>query len=196
MKLPHNNQFGTGRAMAWLREQVGHQGENCLIWPFAVDRDGYGMLVHERRKYKAHRWMCEAIHGAPPEPDHHAAHECGNGHRGCVNPRHLVWKTPAQNALDRLKHGTANSGTGRRARKLTVEQVQEILALKGKKKDVELAAIYNVSHSCIRKIQQGISWAGGKPGKNGFKPGDPRNIGWARMHANRRARAASVVGEG
>lgn len=168
---------GKGKAIAFLREHVSYTGENCLIWPMSRDRDGYGMLGFEGKHYKAHRWMCEAIHGPAPSPDAHAAHECGNGHRGCVNPRHLIWKTPTANARDRLRHGTARFGKGRPARKLTVEQVQEIIALKGQKSHLELAAIYNVTDSNIRKIQQGISWRGGKPGHPGFMPGDPRNTG-------------------
>jgi hypothetical protein len=165
---------GQGQGIRFLRAHVGHTGNNCLIWPLSGDRDGYGIFGFEGKNYKAHRWMCEATHGPAPTPEHHAAHECGNGHRGCVNPQHLVWKTPTANARDRLRHGTVNP-PGRPRRKLTVEQVREIIAMKGKKPHLEVAAIYNISDSQVRKIQQGITWRGGQLNKGGFKPGDPRN---------------------
>ena len=166
---------GQGKGIAFLRANVGHAGKNCLIWPMSKDRDGYGLFGFEGKQHKAHRWMCEASHGPAPSPEHHAAHECGNGHRGCVNPSHIIWKTPTANARDRLKHGTARIDKGRKLRKLTVEQVREVIALKGKKSHLELAAIYNVSDSQIRKIQQGITWRGGVAHNPGFTPGDPRN---------------------
>lgn len=187
-----SNKRGAGRGITFLRALVGHVGRECVIWPMGTDRDGYGMFGFEGRTYKAHRWICEATHGPAPSPDSHAAHDCGNGHRGCVNPSHILWKTPTDNARDRLKHGTANFGKGRPDRKLTVEQVREIIALKGQKSHVELAAIYNVSDSMIRKIQQGINWRDGKPGKKGFKPGDPRNVGWKKMLAARKRQLAAV----
>jgi len=153
---------GKGAAIAWLRAHVAYEGDNCLIWPFSVDRDGYGNFGFEGRSLYAHRWMCAQANGPKPTPTHHAAHECGNGHRGCVNPRHLIWKTPKENARDRLKHGTARCGSGRRPCKLTDKQVAEILALKGKKTHLELAALYNVTDSQIRKIHKGVTRTGGR----------------------------------
>lgn len=166
---------GNGKAITWLREHASFTGDSCLRWPFSRDRDGYGQFGLHGRVNKAHRWMCEAMHGPPPSPQHHAAHECGQGHGGCVNPHHLRWKSPAENALDRLKHGTVRDDKGRKLRKLTHAQVLDILALKGKKSHVELGRMFGVSDSAIRKIQQGISWRGGVPRQTGLAPGDPRH---------------------
>lgn len=156
---------GKGKCIAWLREHVGYTGDSCLRWPYSRDRDGYGQFGLNGKMRKPHRWMCEATHGPAPSPDHHAAHECGNGHGGCVNPRHIVWKTPTDNARDRLKHGTVRDDKGRPLRKLTHEQVTEILRLKGQKSHVELGRMFGVSDSQIRKIHRGVSWRGGMPQK-------------------------------
>lgn len=170
-----SNRRGQGRGIAWLREHVNYTGEDCLTWPMSRDRDGYGTFAHEGRAYKAHRWVCEQTHGPAPSQEHHAAHDCGKGHEGCVNPKHIFWKTPTENARDRLKHGTTNSDKGRPGRKLTHEQVTEILALKGKLSHVELGHRFGVSDSQIRKIHRGVSWRGGMPGFTGFRTGDPNH---------------------
>lgn len=158
---------GSGKGIAWLRENANYNGQSCLRWPFSRDRDGYGQFGLNGRVLKAHRWMCEATHGTAPTATHQASHECGNGHGGCVNPLHIVWKTPTDNARDRIKHGTVRDDRGRPRRKLTHEQVLQILALKGQKSHVEIGRMYGVSDSCIRKIHQGVSWRGGLPHKPG-----------------------------
>lgn len=46
------------------------------------------------------RHMCKLKNGDPPTPDHEAAHSCGNGKHGCINPNHLRWATDAENMAD------------------------------------------------------------------------------------------------
>jgi len=38
------------------------------------------------------------------QPCPFAHHSCGNGHLGCVNPKHLYWGDASQNAKDAAKH--------------------------------------------------------------------------------------------
>lgn len=155
---------GQGKGVLFLRQHIGHDGNGCLIWPFAR-RDGYGQFGHEGKLYRAHRWMCEAAHGAPLSPRHEAAHSCGN--HGCVNPRHLSWKTSAENHADLVRHGRARTGKGRTFHKLTLAQVRVILASKGRKSARELGLTYGVTERYIRQIWQGVNWRGGvqhKPG--------------------------------
>jgi hypothetical protein len=136
--------------MAWLEAHVGYQGEECLRWPFAWDpRIGRGRCYFRGRMWWAHRVMCVLAKGEPPTPKHEAAHECGKGHEGCVNPKHLSWKTRRENALDMRKHGTAvNSQTPRFV--FTEEQVEQIKALKGKMTQVALAEKFGCSLTTIQ----------------------------------------------
>lgn len=152
--------FGKGAGIAFLRALIGHQGDECVTWPMSQDGRGYGVCAFEGCSYKAHRLMCVLAHGEPPTPKHQAAHSCGNGHLRCVNPRHLSWKTMTENAADMVAHGTARFDRGRRYR-LTVEQVQEILALKGKMTQRAIAAMYGVKDKQISKIHLGQCWRGG-----------------------------------
>lgn len=138
---------------AYLVANAGHQSDDCLIWPFCVCTPGYGQFQHEKVRYLAHRFMCELANGPPPTEAHHAAHSCGN--RRCVNPKHLSWKTPTDNQLDRRLHGTNN----KTQRKITRAQAYQIRALKGFETSVETAARYGVTESNVRLIQDGKTWA-------------------------------------
>lgn len=150
---------GKGQGIAFLRAHLNFKGDECVIWPMGADQDGYGRFGFEGRAYKAHRWMCEQTHGPAPTAEHYAAHECGNGRGGCVNPRHIFWKTHAENTEDMIRHGTTRTGRGRSKRKLDHEKVAYIRAAKGEKTAPELAAMFGISYRQVTKIQQGISWS-------------------------------------
>lgn len=140
----------------WITEHVAHEGDECLIWPFSRQPTGYGQVgIAGRKTGYAHRVMCELAHGASPTPNHEVAHSCGRGRHGCVNPKHLSWKTPSENQRDRRGHGTHNTVGFRYYPKLTDEQVRYIRALKGKKTQRELAAEFRVSFQTISSIHRG-----------------------------------------
>lgn len=57
------------------------------------------------RRMAASRAMCILANGLPPDGKTFAIHSCGNGHLSCVNPKHLRWGSPKENAQDaRLHH--------------------------------------------------------------------------------------------
>jgi hypothetical protein len=143
---------GKGAAVAWLRAHAAHQGDECLTWPFSRIGKGYGSFGYLRKQLYAHRFMCELVHGPAPSPQHQAAHSCGKGHEGCVNPRHLSWKTNSENQLDRSAHGNREP---KRRTILTVEQVTTIRALKGHKTQREIADMFGVKPGCIEYWQKG-----------------------------------------
>lgn len=138
---------------------VPYMGKGCLIWPFTRTDEGYGQLWVGGRHVYVHRWACEARNGQPPTPKHEAAHSCGNGHLGCVNPGHLVWKTRAQNAADAVAHGTASRGEKHGCAILTERQVQTIRLLKDAGNSRDLAELFGVSRSTIQHIHSGRKWA-------------------------------------
>lgn len=148
---------GKGKCIAWIREHASHTGGRCLTWPYSKCR-GYGNFGHMGKIHYAHRYMCELVNGPPPTPQHEAAHSCGNGHLGCVNPRHVFWRTKSQNTTESWSHrpGTRNLW-GRRGR-LTPTQVRQIRALKGQKTQAEIASEYGMSEPSVRDIYLGRTY--------------------------------------
>lgn len=91
-----------------LREIVSTQPwpEVCIRWQGAPDRFGYGYLSVGGVQSSAHRWSYALAHAAGklPDTDVIIRHLCGNGSKGCVNPRHLTSGTQVDNAQDRVRH--------------------------------------------------------------------------------------------
>jgi len=137
---------------------AGFQSDVCLPWPFGRNSAGYGHFTLGGKWVLAHRMVCEQAHGPIVGDRNEAAHECGNGHDGCVNPRHLRWKTRAENANDMLVHGTAQTGTKQWMSKLNEDDVRFIR----KNRDVlsarAMAARLGVSTSTVRLIIVGHTW--------------------------------------
>lgn len=144
-----------GRPRSWLERHVGYEFDNCLIWPYARFPDGRAHMAAG----KPSRIMCEMAHGPAPSPKHQAAHSCGNGNGGCVNPRHLRWATPKENSDDKEIHGTVVRGRKHPAAKLIDEDIRNIRLLdsQGVQRQV-IAARFGVNKSCITKILQGTHW--------------------------------------
>lgn len=81
----------------WLSHAVTIRTADCIRWPFGLTSEGYPSKA-------AHITACAHRMGPRPDGDWEAAHSCG--HRWCVNPSHLSWKTPRANGLDRIDHGS------------------------------------------------------------------------------------------
>jgi hypothetical protein len=88
----------------WIKDHADYAGDECLEWPFGKFANGYGQVCVNKVNKVASREMCIAAHGEPISPEYEAAHSCGNGHLGCVNPRHLRWATKIENETDKEIH--------------------------------------------------------------------------------------------
>lgn len=142
-----------GEPLAWIRRHVGHANNGCLIWPFARFANGYGMACDTN----ASSVMCREAHGPAPDGRPFALHSCGNGHGGCVNPRHLRWGDQAENMLDSVVAGTRSRGEDQHASKLTEAAVQEIRASKARL--VDLATKFGVHPETISRVRKRQAWA-------------------------------------
>lgn len=154
------SEAGTGKAYQWMVAHADYPHKDwCLVWPFYRDRHGRGMMGHEGKRYWAHRFMCIMVHGEPSSPQLQAGHNCGKGHEGCVNPLHLKWKTPSENAVDRWEHNPQLvrhlNGT---ARMLVPSQAKAIASAKGFRTQAELAAQFGVSENVITNIWSGRTY--------------------------------------
>jgi hypothetical protein len=100
---PLAGRLPVGKAEEFALSLRHSETNECIQWPYTRDRQGYGRISFGGHQI-ASRFICEMTHGKPPTPEHEAAHSCGNGHLGCVNPKHLSWKTHAENMGDIPHH--------------------------------------------------------------------------------------------
>lgn len=146
---------GEGKGYLFI---VAHRNDDdgpCLIWPLGRDNHGYAIFGHLGKHYKAHKFMCEMVNGPRPSPKHQASHSCGRGHEACVHPKHLSWKTPSQNQMDRRRHGTGHTNHWGKKGKLTAEQMREVASLKGRATQQWIADKFGISLPSVRRIQNG-----------------------------------------
>lgn len=141
---------GKGRGLRWLKDNVNYSGQECLIWPWSRNHQGYGQVGYNGKVHKAHRLMCTLSNGEAPTESHEAAHSCGNGHLGCVHPKHVSWKSPRENRLEANVHGT---GKGRRGKQLAPEVVRQIR--ESPKSYLEIAKEFGVYFGTVGKIKRG-----------------------------------------
>lgn len=136
--------------------------EDCLIWPFPFPRNARPHMNRDGRTVSVSRFVCELIYGPAPSPTHQAAHSCGKGDKGCVNPKHLRWATPRENCADMLDHGTRLCGELHPSAKLSEADVLAIRKFKGKMTRPAIARMFGVSRAAIDRIFSGRAWAQGR----------------------------------
>jgi len=105
----------------FLDEVFGRDTDDCIIWPFSIERSGYPGNNKGRRTIRV---VCERAHG-PPFLKADAAHSCDV--KACVNPRHLRWATRRENEAEKARTGAGRGERGKDA-KLTVADVLAIRA--------------------------------------------------------------------
>jgi len=149
-----------GEPLRFLREVVFTSAtDDCVRWLFSTDRTGHAQVWVKGRLQMAARYVCMVTRGDPPSGEHQAAHSCGNGHEGCLNPRHIQWKTVKENHADKIEHGTDQRGERSNFAKLTNVQATEIMNLKGQMPQRMIAALYGVHPSQVSHIHTGANWA-------------------------------------
>ena len=162
----HGDPLGGGTGQGELRRWIDdvamhHTGGECLIWPFGRHKDGYAQGRYPGLTTgRAYRAICELAHGAPPSPDHEAAHICGQGQAGCVAPNHLMWKTKRDNEADKVAHGTLMMGSAHVNSRLSESDVRVArMLVDAGMTHRAVAERFGVSRSTISLIVSGATWA-------------------------------------
>lgn len=146
---------GRGKTRQWLVDRKDHAGDECLIWPFSRVR-GYGVFGYLGTNHYAHRYMCELVNGPPPLGFRsQAGHDCGNGHEGCVNPRHLSWKTPSENQQDRRAHNTMRRSGYSSFGRISRDDRGIMFALEGTLTHDQIAKMFDCSRQNVSAILAG-----------------------------------------
>lgn len=149
-----------GDPILFLRVLVSTTESDCIVWPYSCDSYGYARVYFEKQLHRAHRLICRWAYGEPRHESMDAAHSCGKGHRGCVNPKHVRWATKKENQADRNEHGTDQRGEQNASAKLTERDVLEIRRLRTKKKLTckQLGQRFSVDPSYISAIVRHKVW--------------------------------------
>lgn len=147
----------TKEALAWIDAHLDYSGEECLTYPFNTSDRGYANVSgHPSGTRHVSRIMCEHRNGPPTGEKPFALHSCGNGHRGCVNQKHLRWGSYQDNANDMVAHGTDCRGEKGAHAKLAEEDVLFIRASSLLQR--ELAEMFGVRSTAISKIVRRERW--------------------------------------
>ena len=141
----------------YLDSEVAADTDDCLIWPFSV-RNGYGQLWVGGTLRYVHSLVCERFHGPRPEGMQASHGPCHN--RRCFNPRHLSWKSRAENEADKLRDGTHIRGEAHGEAKLTEREVRELRWQweTGEWTQQALASEFGVSRSTVQNTLARKVW--------------------------------------
>lgn len=150
------------RCYLWLVKAVAeHNSNKCLIWPFHVDKDGYGRVrppVEEfgRITFGAHRLAFKLKYGRWPEPL--GTHSCDTPR--CCNPRHIKEGTHSTNQGEKAARGRSLRGVQQHDAKLNDDLVRKIrVEYKPYKFGFHrLATKYGITKPIIKGIIDGRLW--------------------------------------
>lgn len=105
-----------------------------------------------------HNLVCTAFHGPKPSPRHEVAH--WDGDKTNCRATNLRWVLPAENAADRIRHGTHRRGSRCGCAKLTEHDIVMIRdACRNGARTKDIAARYGVRPGHINNILRGKIWA-------------------------------------
>jgi hypothetical protein len=142
----------------YLKDRMQISNSGCWEWQLAKSPAGYGYtaVANPYKTNKAHRLSYSVFNGPIPK-GLLVRHTCDNP--TCINPKHLLVGTDADNVLDKVTRGRQAKGAAIRASTLTESDVYAIRAkaangVMGK----DLAIEYQISGAAISEIINRKSW--------------------------------------
>jgi hypothetical protein len=142
----------------WSEWTRGPKSRRTGVWKLLKGtRDRHGHLRYNLRggMRSGHQLVLEAFVGPCP-PGMECCH--GNDIPDDNRIENLRWGTPKSNGEDRVRNDRQVRGEKHGCAKLTEDEVREILALRGKLSQKEIAKRFGVSDTHVYDILNGRSW--------------------------------------
>ena len=146
---------GRGAAQSWFRHHIERPPatDSCVPWPYARTPRGYGLIRIDGRAV----YVTRVIAGASATQV--VRHTCDNA--VCVNPRHLVMGSQADNVQDCIERGrhrppVTARGEAHHAAKLRAQDVRDIRA--SAEPAAVLARRYCVRRALIHRVRRRETW--------------------------------------
>lgn len=138
-----------------LSSRLAIEGE-CRVWIGRLSQKGYGLLMIDGQKKRAHRAVWELAHGPVPA-GLMIRHRCDNPR--CCRLEHLEIGTALDNARDAVERGRHARGTRKRNAKLNDALVASLLErLACGEALATLAREAGVDRKTLRDVRDGIGW--------------------------------------
>lgn len=136
-----------------------HKTNTCWLWTGARTKSfGYAWFRCPIRKQPmcGHRWVYEWLYGAL-QRGAEVRHTCDTP--ACVNPKHLIAGTHADNMRDVADRKRGTRGPRNHHAKLTWQKVRAIRQARARGvMERALAMRYGVARQTIQKIKAGVTW--------------------------------------
>lgn len=149
--------MATMEQAVWRRVARGGPADH---WPFIGprDRDGYGRVQIDGRKYSVPRLILAEKLGRELVDGEVSRHTCHQ--RDCSNPAHIIVGTQGDNMRDRDEAG--RQARGERNGRSVLSEAQVIVARRLHAKGIacrDLAELLGVDLATIRSAVTGVTWA-------------------------------------
>lgn len=167
----------------------------CWLWTGSRTTAGYGNLTRYNRAHYAHRSAYHCNNGTNATV---VRHTCDNP--PCVNPRHLIGGTHADNARDAIERGRAHRARGEAVNTAVLTARQVLDARRKFKAGASIATLardLGVAHSALTAAVTGKSWdhlAGASPNR-GHERGEDRYNARLTSEQARSIRKRALAGE-
>ena len=135
------------------------KSQGCWIWTGMRSEKGYGRLISDGKRVRAHRVAWELDNGIPVPPGLDVLHRCDTP--PCCNPAHLFLGTQAENLADRDRKGRAvyRRGTNNGSARLSEGDVRQIRNLaKNGVQQKDIAARFDIAQATVSLIVGRKTW--------------------------------------